>query len=168
MFISYFATWVPIITSPSFMRTLLKGLEREKNEAVFKNVCSIHTKFCSIGMSSFLPHVRVNTKKHSFQEDLCDNHKKTNLQSRESYVFIDWLWVSQENIKWLKMLLPPSLGSGSSSTFSSKSLSFGKPSKCFVRIHVLAWTMILCFRGNFWFWTKVVKSHIRSNNRKSE
>lgn len=27
--VSYFATWVPIITSPSFMRTVLNGLERE-------------------------------------------------------------------------------------------------------------------------------------------
>lgn len=40
---------------------------------------------------------------------------------------------------------PPSLGSGRSSTFSSKLASFGKPSKCFVRIHDLACTMIYFF-----------------------
>lgn len=32
--------------------------------------------FAVLECSSFLPHVRVDTEKHSFQEDLCDNHKK--------------------------------------------------------------------------------------------
>lgn len=56
--------------------------------------------------------------------------------------------LSREN-KETKIISPPSLGSGSSSTLSSKSLFFGKPSKCLIRIHFLAWTMILGL-GQLW------------------
>lgn len=66
-----------------------------------------------------------------------------------------FMWLDEKNIKrHLEIICwPPSLGSASSSTFSSKLESFGKPSKCLVRIHDLAWTMIysLLITVNIWF-----------------
>ena len=40
--VPYLATWVPIITSPSFMRTLLNGLERQKKKKKNEDIV-IHT-----------------------------------------------------------------------------------------------------------------------------
>lgn len=63
------------------------------------------------------------------------------------FVCLRCVWLSLKNVQWLKITLPPFLGSVSSSTFSSKLLSVGKPSKCLVRIHVSALIMMLCCRA---------------------
>lgn len=99
MLISYFATWVPIITSPSFMRTLLKGLERAGNYVSFQMSVSSKQNFADL---TGLPHIRVNTEKHSFQQHLCNNHKNMTSQfvclfayavcDSVSKTFSDWKW----------------------------------------------------------------------------
>lgn len=75
VFVPYFATWVPIITSPSFMRTLLNGLERQK--CIFFVIrawfCSVEKSVHKVFLSdtwSYSPHVWVDAEKHSFQEHL--------------------------------------------------------------------------------------------------
>lgn len=144
MLISYFATWVPIITSPSFMRTLLKGLERGGGKLCqLSNVCFIQAEFCRFDRFTSYTGQHWETQLPTAPLQQPQKHDLTVCL----FFCLRCVWLSLKNVQWLKMTLPPFLGSVSSSTFSSKLLSVGKPSKCLVRIHVLALIMMLCCRA---------------------
>lgn len=84
------------------------------------------------------------------------SEKKNSPQNRRSFKLLDliklfyimYVTFIHSLLYHYLYILPPSLGSGSSSTFSWKSLCFGKPSKCLARTHDLAWTMVINSAGS--------------------
>lgn len=165
VFVPYFATWVPIITSPSFIRNLLKGLQRHTWNVVFNFwLMGDFVKIQNVSARHMIPF--TSCKGRCWETELArapleqNGSKRVSNQQHTNDRCFPFLRVTQSRKNKLThsahclmfktiaekhrlhIISPPSLASGSSSTFSSKSLSFGKPSKCLVRIHALACTMI--------------------------